>query len=220
MAADKRHARRAFLSQLGTGATAAGLTVLSDRPAAAQSAAPPEWHSRRHAEDDWLDRIPGAHRIVFDTTTPEGFDSALTFANNYYRANQDGYGLKDADLAVVLVARHDSTPFAYTDAMWAKYGASLVQRSGFVDPSTSKPPAVNVRRARLDGLIERGAHFAVCQMATRRLADVIARASRTNADAVYKELTTNLVGNAHMVPAGIVAVNRAQERGYSFAHGG
>jgi intracellular sulfur oxidation DsrE/DsrF family protein len=57
-------------------------------------------------------------------------------------------------------------------------------------------------------------------MATRRLADVVARASRTNADAVYKELTTNLVGNAHMVPAGIVALNRAQERGYSFAHGG
>jgi len=30
----------------------------------------------------------------------------------------------------------------------------------------------------------------------------------------------NLVGNAHMVPAGIIAVNRAQERGYSFVVGG
>jgi hypothetical protein len=33
-------------------------------------------------------------------------------------------------------------------------------------------------------------------------------------DAVYNELAANLE-NSHMVPAGIVAVNRAQERGYS-----
>ena len=30
------------------------------------------------------------------------------------------------------------------------------------------------------------------------------------------ELAANLLANAHLVPAGIVAVNRAQERGYSF----
>jgi intracellular sulfur oxidation DsrE/DsrF family protein len=29
------------------------------------------------------------------------------------------------------------------------------------------------------------------------------------------ELTTNTVGNAHFVPAGIVAVTRAQEHGYA-----
>jgi hypothetical protein len=36
----------------------------------------------------------------------------------------------------------------------------------------------------------------------------------------YFELVSNLVGNAHLVPAGIVAVNRAPERGYSFANAG
>jgi len=35
---------------------------------------------------------------------------------------------------------------------------------------------------------------------------------------VVKEITENLIGNAHMVPAGILAVNRAQERGYSFIY--
>jgi hypothetical protein len=34
---------------------------------------------------------------------------------------------------------------------------------------------------------------------------------------VFNELTANLVGNAHLVAAGIVAVNRAQERGYTLA---
>ena len=217
---DKHHARRAFLSHLGTGATAAGLTVLSGRPAAAQSAERSEWHPKRHQADDWLDRIPGVHRLLFDTTHPEGFGEALTFANNYYAANQSGYGLNDADLAVVIVARHDSAPFAYTEAMWVKYGPSFVERSGFVDPSTKQPPAVNVYRARMEGLIKRGSHFAVCQLSTRRLAGGIAGASRTDADSVYNELAANLVANAHMVPAGIIAVNRAQERGYSFTHAG
>ena len=39
---------------------------------------------------------------------------------------------------------------------------------------------------------------------------------------IYQEvelsLTENLIPNGHMVPAGIVAVNRAQERGYTFSY--
>ena len=42
------------------------------------------------------------------------------------------------------------------------------------------------------------------------------RATNGTTDDIYKELTSNLVANAHMVPAGIVAVNRAQEHGYTF----
>ncbi len=36
-----------------------------------------------------------------------------------------------------------------------------------------------------------------------------------DADAIYKEMTASVIGNAHFVAAGIIAVNRAQERGYS-----
>jgi intracellular sulfur oxidation DsrE/DsrF family protein len=39
-----------------------------------------------------------------------------------------------------------------------------------------------------------------------------------NAKAVDAELRSNLVPGALIVPAGIVAVNRAQEHGYSFAY--
>ena len=221
MAADKRHARRAFLSRLGTGATAAGLTVLADRPAAAaQSARQGEWRPRRHAEDDWLDGIPGAHRLIFDTTSPGGFDMALRFATNYFTANQASYGLSDADLAVVIVARHDATPFTYKDSMWAKHGVSLAQRSGFTDPTTKQPPTVNVYRTRVEELVKKGVQLAVCQMATRNLAGVITRATAGNTDSVYNELVGNLLTGGRMVPAGIVALNRAQERGYSLANGG
>ena len=217
MAADGKRARRVFLSSIGAGTAAAGLTALSGAAVGAQSASP-GWQPRRHAEDEWLDRLPGVHRFLIDTTSPAGFDAALNFAGNYYAANASGYGLSDADLAVVIVARHDSTAFAYTDAVWAKYGASFVQRSGFVDPATNKPPVANVHKTRIYGLLKRGAHMAVCAMATRRLATVIAGNATANIDAIYKELAASLVANAHLVPAGIVAVNRAQERGYSLAN--
>lgn len=218
MVTDRRHARRAFFSQLKTGVTAAGLTVLASRSADAQTTGRSSWQPRRHEEDDWLDRLPGVHRIVFDTTNPVGFAEALSFATNFFTANKNGYGLNDADLAVVIVARHQSTAFAYTDSMWAKHGTILAQRAGFVDPDTKQPPTVNVHRARLDGLLSRGVHLAVCQMATRNHAGMIAKSAGTDTEAVYKELVANLLSNSHMVPAGIVAVNRAQERGYSFAH--
>ena len=38
--------------------------------------------------------------------------------------------------------------------------------------------------------------------------------------AVFEELSKNLVRNAHLTPAGIVAVGRAQERGFTFGYGG
>jgi intracellular sulfur oxidation DsrE/DsrF family protein len=56
-------------------------------------------------------------------------------------------------------------------------------------------------------------------MATRRLAGTIASAVGGNVDDINGELIANLVSNGRMVSAGIVAVNRAQERGYSFVRG-
>jgi len=62
-----------------------------------------------------------------------------------------------------------------------------------------------------DHTVERIAHWRVRQ----RLA-----ATGGDAERVYNELVSNLVANSHVVPAGIVTVNRAQERGYSFASAG
>jgi intracellular sulfur oxidation DsrE/DsrF family protein len=225
-------ARRSFLSRLGLGMTAVGATL---RPgvASAQTPAPGgRFQPARHALDDWFDQLPGQHRFVFDTTQFEGLGWSMLFANNFFLANQTGYGLGDHDLAVVIVVRHNSTVFAFNDGMWAKYGATMAERGNVKDPVTKQAPTVNLYNAAalagqllslgntLDGLLKRGVHLAVCQMATRRVAGAIAQATRGTADAIYTELTSNLVGNSHMVPAGIVAVNRAQERGYTFANVG
>src|SRR3954469_16481486 len=117
MSASKHPARRAFLSGVGAGAVAAITTVAAN--AQEQPAKGGRWQPTRHAQDDWMDQIPGVHRLVFDTTNPAGFDTAMLYAGNYYSANHGGYGLDDSDLAVIIIARHDSTPFAYNDSVWA-----------------------------------------------------------------------------------------------------
>ena len=225
--------RRSFLSRVVAGAAIIGGTVFRSESAAAQSSAPAPWRPVRHAQDDWLDQVPGGHRFIIDSTTASGLGSALLFANNFFVANQQGYGLGNADAAVVIVLRHNSTGFAFTDAMWAKYGAAMGEAAGnFDDPKTKTKPTINVYNSgaylgalpnggvTFDTLVGRGVHFAVCQMASRRFAGVIANAHKLDAEAVYKELTSNLIRNSHMVAAGIVAVNRAQERGYAFANAG
>jgi intracellular sulfur oxidation DsrE/DsrF family protein len=68
----------------------------------------------------------------------------------------------------------------------------------------------------LDSLLKQGVQLAVCQVATRGIAGTIAAATGGNTDAIYNELVASIASGARMVPAGIVAVNRAQERGYSF----
>lgn len=220
--------RRFFLARLGAGLGVAGAVVAGAPLLQAQApAGGRSWAPTRHAQDDWLDWLPGGHRFVFDTTSANGIGSALLYANNFFVANQSAYGLGDADAAVVIVARHNSTPFAYNDAMWAKYGGPLTALTGFNDPATQQPSRVNLFNTTaatlpsfgttIDSLIKRGVHVAVCQMATRFIAGQLAQATGAGADAVYNELAANLVGNSHLVAAGILAVNRAQERGYALA---
>ncbi len=217
-------ARRSFLARLGMGVGVAGAAAVSSPAAMAQAASEENWKPARHALDDWYDKIPGVHRYIIDTASADGMGWALQFATNYYTANQQAYGLKDSDLAVIIVARHKATSFAYTDAIWAKYGKQLAEQAEVTDPKTKDAPKINIygpagetaQAGKMEALIKKGAQFAVCGMSTRGIATRIAKANNVEVDAVFKEITSNLIANSHVVPAGIVAVNRAQEHGYSF----
>lgn len=217
-------ARRAFLARAGAGAGVIGAAALHAPVSVAQGAAESAWRPARHAQDDWYDKIPGVHRYLFDSASPEGIGWALQFANNYYTVNQDAYGLKDSDLAVIIVTRHKATSFAYTDAIWAKWGKQISEQADYVDPKTKEPPKINVygpagetlQAGKMEALIKKGAQFAVCAMSTRAIATRIAKANNLEADAVVKEISANLIPNARLVPAGVLAVSRAQEHGYSY----
>jgi len=197
--------RRFFLSQF-TAATAA----LGIGQAATNGAPSPRFAAARHEKDDWFDQIPGRHRVVFDTWSVANFPDAIRFANNYIRVNKEEYGLSDRDLAVVMIVRHRTAPFGYSDALWAKYGKVFSERLELKQTVTANPHA-----AQLTALVKQGMHLGVCNLTTRSISRTIADQTGGSADEIHKELTSNALGNSHFVPAGIVAATRAQERGYS-----
>jgi intracellular sulfur oxidation DsrE/DsrF family protein len=204
--------RRSFFTRFNAGAASLAALAIGG-VAMAKPKAAARWEPARHDKDDWMDALPGKHRLVIDTTAVDGFRDGLLFAGNFLLANRNDYGLQNQDVAVIVVARHLSTAYGYNNDMWAKYGASLADAQG------KEPPKTNPSAASLASLSSQGVQFAVCAMATTRLAGVIARAVGGNAESVNRELVANLVSNGRMVSAGIIAVNRAQERGYSFVRG-
>jgi intracellular sulfur oxidation DsrE/DsrF family protein len=220
--------RRSFLTRLNAGlASLSAMAIGGVAMAQQKTTATTRWEPARHDKDDWLDQLSGKHRLIFDTTAFDGLGRAMLFGSNFLAVNRSDYGLQNSDLAVVIVMRHRSTPFGYNDAMWAKYGAAIAVRAEVEDPKTKQAPKKNIynaadyadlvptRGATLDSLVKQGVQLAVCSTATRAYARSIAEAVGGNAEAINAELIANLVGNGRMVPAGIVAVSRAQERGYS-----
>jgi intracellular sulfur oxidation DsrE/DsrF family protein len=208
--------RRSFLSRFGISASALGTALgLGSASALAQSGSDGRFQPARHSQDDWFDEIPGKHRCFFDTTTAEELADAILFAGNYFTGSKNGYTLEPGDLALIIGMRHEAAPFAFTDAMWSKHGVVLSKRAKWIDPKTSQPGLANPRQTQLNNLAKRGVRFTVCDLSTHAIAGLIADSISGKADDVYPQLVGNRVDSARQVPAGIVALNRAQEHGYS-----
>jgi hypothetical protein len=213
--------RRAVL----TGAAAAAAVSLTSTRAGAQTPAG-RFQPARHSQDEWLDTVPGKHRTFIDCASVNAGGAGILYANNLYVANAKGYQLKEADVAVVVCLRHFATIFAFNDAIWGKYGQALSEAVTFTDPKTKQAPTKNLLDDAsysqlpnggftISSVVKRGTQFAVCDMATNMLAGVVAASTKGVQEAVYQEFVRNLIPNSHLMAAGVVAVNRAQEYGYT-----
>jgi hypothetical protein len=207
--------RRALVA--GLGATLAALTT-GAKPLRAQSA--PRGNSpARHDLDRWMDELPSKHRIFVDTASREGGQNGVQFAGNVFNINESTYGVKPADVGLIICFRHQSTPYGYNEAMWTKYGQYFSQRLELPKPVTVNPlnstgPAEEGART-VATLADKGAVIAVCAQATRGMAGRIAMATGGSQEAILKELMANSVRNGRFVPAGVVAGTHAQEYGYT-----
>lgn len=207
-----------------------GLLAAASSPLAAD--AQPKAAGIMEAQDAWLDEGGKRHRMVFDTISAGGLGAGLNFARNFYTANLDGYGIAAREIGAVIIVRHASTPFGFNDAMWAKYGDVIAERIKFTDPRDKSAPRINLFNTAIKDpglpnggvlvseLADLGTRFAVCGMAVAKIAELAAKKSGGKADEIAAEIKINLVPNAVMMPAGIIAVNRAQEHGYTFSYCG
>ena len=112
----------------GFGAIAAA-GALGTRNAAAQ--APPTsapFTPALHAEDAWMSAVPGQHRVVVDMTSADGVPDGLRFAGNLLTAHKSGYGVDEADVAIIVCFRHAATAYGYADAIWSRYGKTSTRR--------------------------------------------------------------------------------------------
>ncbi len=217
--------RRSVLATLGS---VFSVIAIGQRPISAQTTATAgTYRPERHKEDEWLNAVPGKHRTFVDCATVSGAAEGMLYANNLYVANKSAYRLNESDVAVVVCLRHFATAFAYNDAIWGKYGKAMSDLLQFTDPKTKQAPSTNLLNSADYGLslpnfgnsipsvVKRGTHFAVCDMASHFISGQVASMAKADPEALYKEFVSNLIPNSHLVAAGVVAVNRAQEYGYT-----
>ncbi len=206
--------RRGFLTRL---AGAAGLAAIAPTSLLAESFAggtSPEFEA-------WLNRIRGTHRMVFDAPGANGGMPAI-WPRIYMNTMDATYGTKD-DTAVVIL-RHEAAPLALGDALWAKY--KLGARINAMDnghPATRNVFAT-ITGLPVDGvgvleLLKSGVLIGVCNIALAVLAMSLA-GPKGDANAVTKELIAGVYPGIQVVPSGVMAVGRTQEKGCNYCFAG
>ena len=219
--------RRSFLSTLATGSAvlAAGGVGLHLTAEQAESA-PLDADVAGH--DEWLAKITGKHRQFFDAySVNSGFP--LAFAMNFLNSNNDAYKLADSSLSAVVGLRHFAIPLAFTDGIWARY--KLGEFAQAMDPATKTPSVRNFYYHSRDGdvmfpgmavekLQARGVQFTVCNVALTVLSGMMAKNAGVSAEDAKKEWIAGMIPGMVLVPSGVLAVNRAQEKGCTYCSGG
>jgi len=215
--------RRSLVKAMGTAAIA-GLSVNASTANAQNRGTGNGFRPMRHNQDAWLNELPGNHRVFVDTSSASGGVDGLLYAANVMNAHNNAYAGSDEDYAMIVCFRHNSTPFAFNDAMWEKYGEIFHSINQYADPLTEEAPALNVLNSAehsffpdltIDNMAARGVQYAICQNATGFFSGGIARATGGSADEIFEELVVNSIPNAHFISAGVIAATRAQEYGYS-----
>lgn len=205
--------RRTFLGRLAAATAAFGLT-----PWTSHAAAHPTGDDIGQATEPWLRRLSGAQRVIFHSHEPTG-GLALRWAQTFLDTQKNNYGRVDSDSSVVVGLNGKSVGLLFNDAMWAKYpiGQSLAM-PGTVNPGG--PSGSNV----VAQLLARGVIILACQNSLRaagqRFLPDPARADANARTAFGVEVTANLLPGIETVPAMVVTLQMAQERGCRYVYAG
>ncbi len=178
--------------------------------------------------DEWFKKVKGKHKIIFDATEPNG-GFPVIWSWVYYKTN-NGTGTPDNDMTAVVVLRHGGIPLAMEDRLWEKY--KFGEMFKITDGTTSAPAVKNIYNVPTDpfwlslgvdgikNLTTRGVMFCVCDIALTLMSGMAAKSMNGNAEEVKKDWVAGLLPGVQVVPSGVWAVGRAQERGCAYAYAG
>jgi intracellular sulfur oxidation DsrE/DsrF family protein len=232
-ASDTTH-RRSFLRRVVGTAAAASVSIVGGRAVAAQE-------SRL---DDWMKDVKGTHRCFFDFPQHKNglpLLHILNYLNTYSAAYKVGPGQAGAVGTFYGIGTQSSIPFAFTDAIWAKYqlgaytglkdaAGKAYTRNVFHRPTrddlhvlmqalqTPTIPAFADAMPALgiESLQKMGTTFLICANALGGWClELDARGKGTAAD-IEKELRASLLPGVTIVPAMVIAIEQAQAAGIRY----
>lgn len=221
---DSRATRRSFLGSVAATAAAgvAGLS-LPDRLMAQtmqKAASDPSF-------DRWINRIKGKHKQVFDAPSINS-GLPLAWARVFIMTNEM-VGTPAKDVAAVLILRHDAIPIGMHNDMWQKYkfGEAFkpmhlmtkqpITTNLFWKPKEGEWPLPGMA---LNELLDAGVMIGLCDMALTVISGVFAKNMNMDAAAVKKEWVESVFPGIQIVPSGVLAINRAQEKGCTYCYAG
>jgi intracellular sulfur oxidation DsrE/DsrF family protein len=175
---------------------------------------------------------PYPHRQLVAPASWEAATVAMTHFKNSLAAYADPNGFaggpNSLHCAVVLYMGY-SIHLALNDAMWAKYPIGLMSDEEMrpTDLSNRAYWTALKKNTMIDfmrPLMDQGLSHFVCNNALSGLSLIIARriapggatVTRDQVVAVHDDLAANFVPNTILVPAGVAAVNAAQEARFTF----
>jgi len=216
------------------GATAAaGLSLSGTRVEAYQSGA-----------DDWIKEVKGSHRCLFDLPQHRnGFPllHILNYLNTYQAAYKTGPGEVGAVGTFYGAGPQSSIPLAFNDAIWAKYDLGVYtglsdadgkpyRRNVFNRPtprelhllmhSINAPmiPALAeaIPALGIENLQQMGTTFLLCANALGIWSLELEARGKGKAADIEKDLRANLLPGVTIVPAMVIAIEKAQEAGIRY----
>jgi hypothetical protein len=234
MSAESTIHRRTFVGQLFGAAAAASLSM-SATPAIAAEAP---------GTDDWIQEVKGRHRCLFDFPQHKnGFPllHILNYLNTYSAAYKTRPGEVGAVGTFYAVGSQASIPLAFNDAIWEKYGlgeyAGLKDAEGrpytrnvFNRPTpkdlhllmqavgTPMIPALAdaIPALGIENLQKMGAKFILCANALGIWSLELEARGKGKAQDLEKELRANVLPGVTIVPAMVIAIEKAQEAGIRY----
>lgn len=214
-------------------AIAAGAVIAAGGPVRPAGAAEPTGpavgaampEAPQAAHDAWLDALRGRHRQLFDAPAPDG-GIPLLHVLNYYDTYNRAYLVPDRDVNAILTFYGATTLYGLNDAMWKKYALGEFLKvtdartgaAATTNPWHSAPQVLGsaMPQASIASLKRRGATFLLCNNALDQVAARVAQARGLAAAAVEADFEANALEGVTLVPAMVIAIEKAQARGIAY----
>jgi intracellular sulfur oxidation DsrE/DsrF family protein len=214
--------RRGFLGTMAAAAAASLASLTPLRLEAKPRAGAPGGADA--AFETWLNRITGKHKMVFDAPEVNG-GMPVIWPRIWLNGNNENYATKDADNSAVIVLRHSAIPIAMKDELWAKYklgeafsikdGDAPMVKNGFAKVMPLPLPGTG-----LEALLASGVLVGCCNVALTVYSAMVAQKMGMDAAAVKADWVAGLLPGVQVVPSGVLAVARTQEKGCAYCFAG